>query len=305
MATLATLFREILVYISGYYLIPMFVFGMIGNMANIIVFSQGTLKNNGCSVYFVGISFVHLFVLTFGCLVRIIILLSGFDLTHSSLFFCKFRIYFFVAGIALSRYYLCLISIDRWIITSLNARIRHQSNSRSAQRLIIISTIIWLLFNLHGPIGFDIELSGCVPSSNGSYLIFYFIINIILSTVPFIVLIVFTALTLRRIIKRKSMRRHGRAIHPIGLVQRNIPSMTQNVKDQDERLSNKHLQLIRLNLIQVVFFILLNFPNTIYTMYSVITGTYKKSTEQISIDNFFNLMSSNLLYTHCAVCSTT
>jgi ABC-type methionine transport system permease subunit len=186
------------------------------------------------------------------------------------------------------------------MITSLNARIRRQSNVHKARRLIIISTILWLIFNIHAPIGFQQEARGCVASSNGFYSIFFLVTNIFVATVPFIVLISFTSLTLQSVIRTNGRRRQ--AVHPIELVQRNVTSIARITNNQQEQVSNKNLQLIRLSLIQVIFFVLLNFPNTVSTMYSFITATYYKSTDQMAIDNFFTLMASHLLYIHCAVC---
>ncbi|CAF1204975.1 unnamed protein product [Adineta steineri] len=304
MSTLASQLRASLVYVNGYCLIPVFTLGIIGNIANMIVFCQGRLKNNGCSLYFVIVSLIHIFVLCFGCIVRIVITLSGFDLSHFSLFFCKCRVYFFVAGVVLSRFYLCLISIDRWLITSLNARTRRLSNVKTIRRIILVSTIIWLLFHLHVGIGFRIEISGCVPSSDGFYSTFYLITNLAFSIIPFIIIILFTTLTLHRIIMKKRLgNRRNPVVHPVELVERNNhQSNSQNtMNDLDERLSNKNLQLIKLNIIQVIFFILLNLPNTIYTLYSFITKTNQKTNDQITIDNFFNYVASSLLYTHCAI----
>jgi hypothetical protein len=68
-----------------------------------------------------------------------------------------------------------------------------------------------------------------------------------------------------------------------------------------ERISNKNLHMIRLNLIQVIAFIVFNLPNTMYSLYSFITRTNQKTSDQILIDNFFNYIASYLLYTHCAV----
>ncbi len=44
-----------------------------------------------------------------------------------------------------------------------------------------------------------------------------------------------------------------------------------------ERISNKNLDMIRLNLIQVIAFIVFNLPNTMYSLYSFITRTNQKN----------------------------
>jgi hypothetical protein len=62
------------------------------------------------------------------------------------------------------------------------------------------------------------------------------------------------------------------------------------IKKLRERISNKNLHMIRLNLIEVIAFIVFNLPNTMYSLYSFITRTNQKTSDQILIDNFFNYL---------------
>jgi hypothetical protein len=311
MSTLAGELREILVAISRSYLTSVFVLGIIGNIVNVIIFSQASLRSNGCSWYFISVSLVHLFVLTFGCLTRIVALSTGFDLTATSLFFCKFRVYFFVGGIALSRHFLCLISIDRWMVTSSSAWLRRQSSPRIVRRLIIVSTIPWLLFNLHAPIGFHHEVNGCVPNSGTIYLLFYTITNLFVALVPLTILTIFTTITIRNVTNKRPVGRQSRAVatvHPTAVIGGNAaagirPSAPPAVCHY-QRHRNQNAQLMRLNLTQVAVFILLNSPNAMYALYALITRSGKKSSDQLAIDSFMNSIALNLLYAHCAVCWT-
>jgi len=176
------------------------------------------------------------------------------------------------------------------MVTSLHERIRRLSNRQTIKRIIFFSTIPWLLFCLHSPIGFRSEASGCVPSTSGFYSTFYVISNIILTIVPLIMLISFTTVTFQRIISMQLRRMRTQTVHPVE-VQANLR----------ERISNKNLHMIRLNLIQVIAFIVLNLPNVMYSLYSFFTKTNQKTSDQIIIDNFYNYIASYLLYTHCAV----
>ncbi|CAF0830112.1 unnamed protein product [Adineta steineri] len=272
MSTLAEQLQNILLNISQYYLIPIFIIGIFGNIFNGIVFSWSTLRNNRCSFYFIMASMAQLFVLIFGCLFRIIVSLTGFDLNVSSLFICKFRTYLFVNGIILSRHFLCLISIDRWMVTSANVSIRNLSTLRMTRLLTIISTIIWLLFNIHLLIGFHIEHNSCTGNSETFYLSFFTFFSLFASLAPLIILMIFTTLTLRNITNGRLMRRR-----------------------------NQKNQLQRLSMIQIIVYILSNIPNTIYSVYASITANYNKTNDQIVTDAFMSLMTSNLLYTYCAV----
>ncbi|CAF4286627.1 unnamed protein product [Adineta steineri] len=301
MSTLAEQLQKILLNISQYYLIPIFIVGIFGNIFNGIVFSWSTLRNNRCSLYFIISSMAQFFVLIFGCLFRIIVSLTGFDLNVSSLFICKFRTYLFVNGIILSRHFLCLISIDRWMVTSTNVSIRNLSNLRMTRLLTIISTIIWLLFNIHLLIGFHIEHNSCTGNSETFYLSFFTFFSLFVSLAPLIILMIFTTLTLRNITNGRLMRRRNQAVHPAATVGVVLPTLYVVPQQRQRRLRNQKNQLLRLSMIQIIVYILPNIPNTMYTVYASITANYNKTNDQIVTDAFMNLMTSNLLYTYCAV----
>ncbi|CAF0974024.1 unnamed protein product [Adineta steineri] len=59
--------------------------------------------------------------------------MSIYDLSSISLPFCKIRIYFVLNGLNISRYLLCLISLNRWMITSRDAGIRKKSSPKLAR----------------------------------------------------------------------------------------------------------------------------------------------------------------------------
>jgi hypothetical protein len=80
-------------------------------------------------------------------------------------------------------------------------------------------------------------------------------------------------------------------------------AVSQNLPDYQQRKS-KDCQLIRLSLIQVVLFILLNICNAGYNIYQFITKTDGKSADQSTIDSIINSISTDLISTHSAVCFT-
>ncbi|CAF0745451.1 unnamed protein product [Adineta steineri] len=59
--------------------------------------------------------------------------LSIHDLSSISFPFGKIRIYFVLNGLNISRYLLCLISFDRWMITSRDVGIREKSSPELAR----------------------------------------------------------------------------------------------------------------------------------------------------------------------------
>jgi hypothetical protein len=114
---------------------------------------------------------------------------------------------------------------------------------------------------------------------------------------PLTILIIFVTLTLRNVTNRRVVGRRLGVIQP-GVVENNRSPALKFAARLEEQRCNKNTQLLRLNLIQIFVYILLNVPSTIYAF---ITRTYQKNTDQIVIDGFINLMTYNLLYTYCAV----
>ncbi len=189
------------------------------------------------------------------------------------------------------------------MITSENIYFRHRSNPRTARRVIIISVIIWLLINLFILIGFQPERSGCVPISNTFYLPMYTIINLFATLIPFIILILFSILTIRNVFKSRIRANRGRnttTVHPETGVRNNSLTVVSNARVLQNR--NKDRQFIRLSLIQVLTFIFLNICNAGYILYQFITKTNGKSIDQQVIDLFIQSIGDDLVYTQSAVC---
>lgn len=302
MSAIVLQYSQLIILTTKYYLTPIFIFGFFGNLANVIAFYHASLRVNGCSCYFIGVSIVNFLVLMAGCLSRLILIYSGSTITSISLF-CKIRTYLIFTGYVLSRHFLCVISIDRWMVTSRKVYFRHRSNPRIARRVIAISTIIWFLINLFILIGFEMERSGCVPKSNTFYLPMYTVINLLATLIPFILLILFSILTMRNILhSRNRVIPHGNTniVHPLTNTQNNSLSVVSNATVSQNR--RKEWQFIRLSLIQVSAFLLLNSCNAGFTLYQFITKTNGKSIDQQYIDFFVQSIGDNLYFTQSAVC---
>lgn len=179
--------------IAAYYLPPIFLFGMIGNVLNILVFSRERLRMNVVSWYFICLSISQILFLLYNCLYRMITAgwNDGYDLAATIIALCKFRAYGFILYLALSRHFLCLISIDRWMKISHRVSIRQMSSLRYARWIILISVSFWMIFSLHGPIGYGITSNGCTSMVGGSYQLLYTIHTIFIGVVPFSIMISF------------------------------------------------------------------------------------------------------------------
>jgi hypothetical protein len=143
--TFAFIGKEITIYFGT----PLFIAGIVGGLLNTIVFlSLRTFRRSSCAFYLTIMSICNVLVLIFGLLPPVLVALVGSDGTQTSLFYCKLRIYVQVASILTSMTCFCLATIDQYLATSPRPRWRQLCDIKLAQRLIIISVIIWILHGI-------------------------------------------------------------------------------------------------------------------------------------------------------------
>lgn len=162
------------------------ILGLIGNIMNIILFSRQSLRKNVCSTYFICLSATNLLFLTTHAMPRMISIMLRIDISQQSVEYCKVRSYLLALCMILTRHFICLIAIDRWLITSSNAFIRRQSSTRFGRWIIVISILFWSIFSIHAPIGFTANPWGCSPAPRTTYALFYPLYNISTSFVTIV-----------------------------------------------------------------------------------------------------------------------
>ncbi|CAF3718469.1 unnamed protein product, partial [Adineta steineri] len=199
------------------------------NVANILIFSYGRLRTNICSWYFICLSISQILSLFFNGLYRIIVngWNNGYDYSQISMDLCKFRGYGFVLSVVLSRHFLCLILLDRWMITSRSASLRNKSSLKVGR---------W-----------------------------------------------------------KNLRNRGRAIHP------STRATQQTLNHLLIRQSRSDFQLIRLSLIQILFFIIFNAIYSTYYLYFTTTISQVRTGDRLPIELFVTNIGQCLLVTYAAV----
>lgn len=275
--------------IYQYILTAIFILGVFSNTINIVVFLQKNLRSNACSWYFMTVSMGHLIFLFFGCLPRIITAWTNFDLTRTSIIFCKVRAYFLACGLLISRHFLCMICIDRWMVTSRSAWLRRQSSLKKARWMIILGTGFWFSFSICLPIWYQIEGSrGCVGASNTVFPLFYAIYNLVTIFGPLFIMILFSLLVLINV------RQVNRRQISMG-IDRSI-SINNGIHFQ-----RKDIQLIKLSVIQGFVYILFTALYAYNGTYAFLTQSVVKSRERVIIDGFITTIGVNISYLYMAV----
>lgn len=293
--TLSSQLSALSANLTLYYLIPIYVIGTLGNLFNFMIFLRRNLRSNTCSQYFISMSITEIILFISFFMIRITAYLTGYDLTQTVTSLCKLRVYLYVFTLGLIRQFLCLISIDRWIVTTRHAGIRKFSSQKVVYWLIAGNTLFWLLYSMHAAIGYQVlPTRGCTFLANAVYASFYGQQSAVLSIIPFIVMVVFSILTLRNV----------RSVRRIHVTPQNTQRLTGVALNATQNMNGRRheMQFIKLSLLQVIFYVILNMTLTIYPLYSTLTNSQTKSPNQIAIESFLNTSNVFLFYTYNAVC---
>ena len=172
--------------IDRYVLPIILVLGNVTNLANIYVFFRRNLRTYACSWYFMCLSIAHLLLLDSLGIPRAATAWSSYDYTSYNLAYCKGRAYLFTLSMLLSRQFICLISIDRWVVTSSSAWLRSQSSLRVARLVIVISVLCWCLYDVHALVGYQANGFGCYPPPFTAYASFAAVDTIVTTLLPLV-----------------------------------------------------------------------------------------------------------------------
>ncbi|CAF1010476.1 unnamed protein product [Adineta ricciae] len=203
---------QLLMIIAG---IVMLIFGSIGNLLNIYVFTlwsrshrsqrdpHNTNQAKNSALYLLASSVSNLIIILYPLLTRIIF--DGFDYSVSSyevISLCKFRFFVLHTCDLLSLTCFCMATFDRYLMTSRNVHLRNLSTTK--KRTIQIILLILFLLCLHSiPLLIFFKNSStndCDVDSNEYYYYYLFVIQIFLHGIlPIVFLSIFGTLTFRQL----------------------------------------------------------------------------------------------------------
>ncbi|CAF1050216.1 unnamed protein product [Adineta steineri] len=153
---LAVASKQITIYLGTLTLVA----GVIGGLLNIIVFlSLRTFRKSSAAFYLTIMSICNVGQMFTGLLPRI--MTSGFGINWSltSLFYCKFRLYYFNVCATTSMTCICLAIIDQYLATSSRAQWRLWCNMKIARRSVLLFVLIWIIHNIPYLIYYDHVIS--------------------------------------------------------------------------------------------------------------------------------------------------
>ncbi|CAF1090066.1 unnamed protein product [Adineta ricciae] len=284
---------DVVTQINRYFASCIFIFGCVGNILNILVLSQRTLRSNSCASLFLGSSIAGLCSLIAGLTPR---MLSGIavDLSETNQILCKFRGFTLFTSRAIAFWLIMLATIDRWLLSCPDVHRRHLSTIKNSNRSTAV--VVFLSIILHSEC-FYCYNSNLVNTpgkcfSNG---IVCRLINDMLFAactilIPLCVMTTFGFLTLGNIRRARNQIHSG---------QISVASQNKGTAAIRSKRSKKtdHRLLIML-LVQVVLLAMLTIPSSIEKFYSTLTADVVKSTSRAATENL--IYNSALLLTYLA-----
>lgn len=258
---------------AGY---PVFVLGIIGNSLNLRLLYPS--RSNPSSFLLLTSSIFNLLVLAQGFLPRILAISNVTDASSTNLFWCKSRLFITYTFVVGSLTCLCFASVDRYLVSSRNARWRNFSTLRMAQISLSIAMIVIMGSNV--PLLVDFEIieirtatsnisTVCAIVSSGlNVYITYFIRPVLLTILPAIILSLTGWLTYQ-----------------------NATSMTQL-----QRRSSFQRTLTTMILVQIIAVIIPMIPFATITVYQMITSSTVKTPYRLAIEGFIFNISNIILF---------
>ena len=264
MATVETLYH-ISEQLNIYWGLFMFIFGIIGNVWNLLIFRHYSLRLNSCCTYMLIGSIGSIIHLLFGLSDRIAS--KGFQLhwTANSIIWCKARYYISQCASLIALSCLILSILDRFFSTCREIKWRHLNSVSTARRICLFVTLFWILVTIPIPIyvkPMDISSTKrlCINSSViWSKVIIYFLNLCCYGIFPWFFTSLFGYLTLRNI----------RQIH-----QRRIGPISSYVLSRMAQIDH---QLTSILFLQIILYIIFSIPYCIQNLYRTLTQTSIKS----------------------------
>lgn len=253
----------------------LFFFGFVGNLLNFLVFSQKNMRSQPCVVYFLVASITNMICVVSSMTPRM--LLSYFmipDQTETVTVFCKMRLIALFTNRTISSWLLAMATVERYLISSRNVRLRRMSNLKNVYRCIIIISVLSSLIWAEAGYCFDANLVGtpqkCYAKSDVCRVLNDLSQSLTTTLFPSTVMLIFGLLTIRNI------QQSQRVIHVTQTGTTTAPVRTK----RDER------SLTIMLAAQVILLTVFSLPLAGQKFYLTYTFYQPKSSTQRALENF-------------------
>jgi hypothetical protein len=265
--------------------------GTIGNILNFWVFSQRKLRHNPCAIYFRVASLYNIISIISGLPPRMFRDWNLFsDLTETTSFLCTIRLVVLFTTRTIVSWLLTCATIDRYLASSNELRLRQWSDVKYVLRCIVITSIISLLFWSECFYCFDANLLGtpikCYAKSDTCRIINDLSQAFITTILPSSVMFIFGWGTIRH-------------VHRFTLVYPISPGQNAAVVMKKRKTETN---LTRMLIVQIILLTIFNMPQAVKKLYLTRTFYQIKSGDQQALENL--LFTIALLCTYVQNCLT-
>ncbi|CAF2115784.1 unnamed protein product [Rotaria magnacalcarata] len=279
-ALLIAYLTKVLAQINFYFGMFIFTFGIVGNILNILILSQRPLRTNSCAIIFFGSSTAGIIAIVSGLVSRV---LSGVttDLSATVSWICKVRAFILLASRAATFWLIMFASVDRWLLSSMNALRRQMSSMKNSLRGIGIITIILTIIHSQIFYCYGTNLAGtplkCYTKNISCRLMNDLTFAIITILVPLIFIILFGLMTI------SNMRLARSRVEPAAVTMANVTIQNISTRNRSKKIDQR---LFRMLFVQSVCLGLFTLPLAIQRLYATLTINIPKSVLQTTIENF-------------------
>jgi hypothetical protein len=262
--------NSVIYFLSVYVGFFVCITGLIGNLFNVLVFTQLKLFRRNQSAFYLTIaSIFDCYLLIFSIAARAIANVSGFDLSRTSIVWCKLRIYLIQIGSITSVATVCFSAIDQYLSTSHDNQLRQMSTLKLAHCLIVTFTIFTVLYSISFPVFYEIRsTSGCsIYNSVFNYYYSFVHLCILLGLVPVIISSLFSLFAYQNV----------RCI-----VRRQMPIVRRRLDRQ----------LTAMILLRVALLILTTLPYVSVRMYRILNPVDQNNTFAVTMDQLITFAST-------------
>ncbi|CAF1462585.1 unnamed protein product [Didymodactylos carnosus] len=266
--------------LNQYLSIFILIFGTVGNLLNIFIFLQPSLRTNPCSIYLLSSSFGAVGAYSAGLLTKLLSIYN-WDLTAYSNPLCKIKTYILFISFTLSTWFIALASGDRYLISCSNMARRRLSNLKNTYRCIQITIIVTLLlfvelFYCYEGQQFTGSPQPCYSKTQTCRLYNDLVFVTLFVILPSIIMFFFGYLTILNI------QRLRRSIAPTSTTTSTASSQAKGLKRSDR-------QLIRMLVVQILL-------QTIFILPFAVQRLYNTSTTNVTNKTLVRVAVENLLF---------
>jgi len=289
---------NVMAMLNRYFSIFIFIFGTIGNVLNLFVLSQPTLRSNPCALFFLVSSIANLSFIYSGLIPR---MLAGWaaDLTNTIGCLCKLRAFVLYTSRTVALWLIALATVDRWLASHSNTQYRQMSTVKNVWRSMIFILSVSALLYVQQFYCYEANLINlpleCYGRTQLCRIVTLMSDAFVTVTIPIIFMIIFGVMTISNI------RQIQRRLHPL-IMSTLVPAKNATSKipgryQQQSRKTDRHL--LSMLLFQVIVVTFLTLPFTIVEIYSTLTEKQYKTPLQTAIVNFVFNFALLLIYLCC------